>query len=458
MEQNSLRDNRGAAVISLCLVLSLFMIFIVFFAFDMNRLQMAQRQLTAICDAAALSGSAMLTSKDTSYEDSSLDTLYTTQLAAEQYAKNMIAMGQILGTQCYDPKAGTSVPNGIPVNSVTSASALNNPNAGTLSVLIQLCNPAKSYAIVPAGNSSARAIYIQAAYGYVPFLSVLGVTSVTLPTTSTSGLQKLYVIMVFDCSGSMDDNTTVSFVYRRWTQSTDGVAVDNANGGKGQYVYTVVGSPGDGSGAGQLWQYSGLDYTNQRNGTAVNVLPPQNLDYMGVLFANSYHSYANATSAFDQASPPLAFDMAIAHYVPWQAGVMSGTYNSSYTSYPVTGSGFQGPYYDNYFGTPPGNCRVKYGLPVPYNPASPITYAYGGNLAANKSTATSVMNVWNATSTLCPGPTFSPGYYYYPTGPTNANDGNVYFYDPYSMPMMNTNASYTAFTDLVANITSITHL
>jgi Flp pilus assembly protein TadG len=456
------RDNRGAAVIGLCLVLSLFMIFIIFFAFDMNRLQMAQRQLTAICDAAALAGTAMLTSKDTAYENSNLDILYTTQLAAEQYAKNMVALGNILGSQCYDSAASTAIPGGIPLNYVTSSSALNTPTPGTLNVWVQLCSPINNYQIVAPGNSSARAIYIQAAYGYIPFLRMLGIPSVTLPTTSTSSLQKLYVIMVFDCSGSMDDNTVVSFVYRRWSESTDGTAIDNANGGKGQYVYNVVGSPGSGTGAGQLWQYSGLDYSAAQNGTALNVLPPQNLDFIGIIFANNYSgSFANASSVFTNG---LAYDMAIAHYVPWMAGVNLGaaTYNQTYTTYPIIPGtpNFQGPYYDNYYGTPPGNCRVKYG---PCAAGS----SYGGNLAANTASATKVMNIWDGVSTTQrPGPGTSPGYYYYPNGYGNTSagagvsgqgdDSNSYFYDPYSMPKQNTNTTYTAFTDLVANITAIT--
>lgn len=375
MGRKQLRDNRGAAIISLCLVLSLFLIFIVFFAFDMNRLQMAQRQVTAICDAAALSGSAMLTSKDTAYENDSLDILYTTQLAAMEYTKNMLAMGNILGGQCYDPAVSPAPTNGIAVSYVNNASAVNSPSPNDLNCWVQLCSPINDYAVVPPGNSSARSIYIQAAFGYVPFMRILGVSNVVLPSTSTSSLQKLCVIMVFDCSGSMDDATRVSFVERRWTQA--GEAGDTNNGGKGCYVYQTVGSPGGGPGAAQLWQYAGLNYTSQPNGTPVNVLPPQNLDYLGFLYGNRHISIGGSDTTFDQASPPLAFDVSIAHYIPWPARSIPGTYNYSFTTVPVSGSGFQGPYYDNHYGTPPGNCRVKYGLCaanaiVPYNAILPL--------------------------------------------------------------------------------------
>ena len=50
MQRIQLRDNRGAAVVGLCLALGMVLLAACFFVFDMNRMQMAQRQLTAICD------------------------------------------------------------------------------------------------------------------------------------------------------------------------------------------------------------------------------------------------------------------------------------------------------------------------------------------------------------------------------------------------------------------------
>ncbi len=446
LTETRVRNNRGAAVIGLCLVLLLFLIFIIFFSFDMSRVQMAQRELTAICDAAALSGSAMITSKDTSFEDSSLDTLYTTQLAAEQYAKNMVSMGNILGMQCYDPAMNPKITNGVKLNWVGSTAALANPAPGTCNVCVQLVSPINNYVVVPPGNSSARGVWVQASFGYIPFLHLLGVHSVSLAASSTSSLQKLYVIMVFDCSGSMDDNTEVSFVYRRWSDSSDSAAVQAKNGGKGQYVYTVVGTPGN----GQLWQYAGLDYGAEPNGTAVNILPPQNLDFLGFVYGNTNFSYANSNTAFDNANPPLAFDIAIADYVPWPAGTIVGAYNAAYKTYPINGNGFQGPYYDNYFGTPPGNCPVKYG-------SAPSGASYGGQVAPDITNPLKSLNSMAGNSAAqLPGPSYSPGYYYYPTGPANPNDGNIYFYDPYSMPARCTSNKVVAFTDMVANISSVT--
>ena len=269
----------------------------------------------------ALAGSAMLTSKDVSYEDSTLKLLYTTQLAAEQYAKNMFAMGSILGNRLYDPSVGSSpASNSIAINWQSSVSGLSNPSGNTISALVRLCSPMDNYAIVAPGLSSARAVTVQATFGFIPSVHMLGVSNVTLPGQSTSGLQKLLVIMVFDCSGSMDDDTEVTAIERRWSVAADGNAINNTNNGRGEYIYQVVSSPGGGSGAGQLWQVLGHDDGNQPNGTAVNVLPPQNLDFVGKTYGTVSIPYAGSAKAFDILGTPLAFDYAIRSYVPWPAG------------------------------------------------------------------------------------------------------------------------------------------
>jgi len=466
MQRIHLRDNRGAAVIGLCLALAMVLMAVCFFVFDMNRMQMAQRQLTAICDAAALAGSAALTSKDVSYEDNTLKLLYTTQLAAEQYSKNMFAMGNILGDRLYDPAVGSAPShNSIPVYWQNNISGLANPGGNTVNGLIRLCSPMDNYAIVAAGLSSARAVAVQATFGYVPYVNMLGVSNVTLPAQSTSGLQKLLVIMVFDCSGSMDDDTSVTAVERRWSYPADGKAIDGVNNGRGQYVYQVVSSPGSGSGAGQLWQVLGHDDTYQPNGTAVNVLPPQNLDFVGKTYATVSIPYAASAKAFDQLGTPLAFDYAIASYVPWpagSAGLPKTVYNHNYATYPFFGIGLQGPFYDNYFGTPPGNCRAKYGA-APDSAASKTPgFISGATYGYTSGNVNQSMNIWDGNLAHAPGPyggNPSPGYYYATTGtPGSGNsDGLRYFYDPYSMPSVNTNANFTAFTDLVANLVSFTY-
>jgi len=431
------RDNCGQAMIGLCLALFLVLGILGFFVYDMNRMQMAQRQLTVICDAAAMAGSAILSSQDLSYGDANQDQIYTAQTAAAQYAKNMFCAGAILGTRLYDPNAMSSGQR-IAVNSVDSGSALMSVAANKVNVWIQLASPSQNNATYLPGNVQGRAFFIKAAYGYVPSLSALGiVSSLAVPAQSNASTQLLNVIMVFDCSGSMDDNTRVSFVERIW---------DNT---QNKYNYQLAGNPGANN---QLWQYTGLNYAAAPNGTAVNVLPPQNLTNLGYLFpvvnqatgAVTVTSFAfGGSNTYFSANPPLALDMAMRAYcaAPYLAN-----------SYPVNASPngqFQGPYYDNDFGTPPGNCALKYGN----QQASAVPKGLWGT-----------GNVWDGNAIHGWGPDFSPGYYNAsisnnnPPPPLgNGWDGNTYFYDPNAMPPPYNGSSCTPFTDLVVNLVNVNY-
>ena len=419
------RDNRGAAMIGLCLALFLILTLLAFFVYDMNRMQMAQRQLTALCDSAALAGSAMLSSQDVSYEDSSEDGLYTAQTTASQYAKNMFCAGNILGAMLYD---STLSGTGIPVTLVSTSAALNSTSANQINIYIQLADPSNSFTTYQAGNSQGRAYIIQAAYGYVPSLAALGIaTNLLVVAQSTAATQMMNVIMVFDCSGSMDDNTAVTFVERIWDKTYDG------------YNYQVVPSSGTDT---KLCNYTGLNYSVAPNGTPLNVLPPQNLTDLGYLYAGQYLQWGDsATSNFYSASPPLAFDLSMRAYVATPT-----------TSYPFSNGGvainytalnFPGPFYDNDFGTPPGNCPYKYGTKQSISGWSGV----GG------------VTCWdgNATHGWGPGaPTGYTGFYNAAFGVAGSGcDGNRYFYDPNAMPSPYSGGAYAPFTDMVVNLVNL---
>nr|MBP6747825.1 hypothetical protein [bacterium] len=82
MNERRIRNQKGAAVTGLVIALFLFIMLAGFFAFDSSRLQMAQRELTATCDASALAGTAMLTSLDISNDDATATKLQTAQAQA----------------------------------------------------------------------------------------------------------------------------------------------------------------------------------------------------------------------------------------------------------------------------------------------------------------------------------------------------------------------------------------
>jgi len=427
------RDNRGQAMIGLCLALFMVLTVLAFFVYDMNRMQMAQRQLIALCDAAALAGSAMLSSQDVSYENASEDQLYTAQLAGTQYAKNMFCTGAILGTRLYDGSLGGT---GIPVSAVASSGALNSISANQVNVWIQLADPSTGYTSYGIGNSQGRAYSVQAVYGYAPTLNALGIgTTLAVPAQSTAATQMMNVVMVFDCSGSMDDNTAVTFVERVWDWNPA------TQTGTDKYNYITAASSGADN---TLCNYTGLNYAVAPNGTPLNVLPPQNLTDLGYVYNGQYSQWGDSASAGFY-SGKLAFDWSMRAYiaVPAQAPFASYPWpNGTAVNYNSNGTNFPGPFYDNDFGTPPGNCELKYGTKQDLSIWSTGGVGYpscwDGNLAHG----------WG------PGaPAGFTGFYNAAKG-TPQCDTNRYFYDPNSMPSLYS-GSYTPFTDMVVNLENL---
>jgi len=314
LQSRKLRDQKGAAITGLVIALMFFMLIAGLFAFDASRVQMAQRELTATCDASALAGTAMLTSYDVS-DDPGYTKLAGAQQNAAAYAYNMFQMGNVLGRFLQ----GHCTP-------VSTLSALGTSTDGNCNVCLGLVDPKNSFATVdfnPPNNVNGRAIGVFAGYGYHPmFISFFGVGNVGITASSIGGLPQVDTILVFDYSGSMDDLTKVTLVKRWWNANpangvgftggatdgsgwtTDAVAVNNIYGTSAQlalygqkvpglidpgagYLPAITGGPNRGciqydeaphpSGNQSLQNYVGLDLTNFLQGTSLNCLPPQNL-------------------------------------------------------------------------------------------------------------------------------------------------------------------------------------
>lgn len=306
LQSRKIRDQKGAAITGLVIALMFFMLIAGLFAFDASRVQMAQRELTATCDASALAGTAMLTSYDVS-NDPTYTKLANAQQNAAAYAYNMFQMGNVLGRFLQ----GHCTP-------VSTLSALGTSTDGNCNVVLGLVDPKNSFATVspsPPANANGRAIAVFAGYGYHPiFISFFGVGNVAITASSIGGLPQVDTVLVFDYSGSMDDLTKVTLVKRWWNANpvngftgtdslgwtVNAVAVNAVKGGglpamyggkvpglldasmagitapldKGCIQYDEAPHP---SGNQSLQNYVGLDLTNFLQGTSLNVLPPQNL-------------------------------------------------------------------------------------------------------------------------------------------------------------------------------------
>lgn len=324
LQSRKIRDQKGAAITGLVIALMFFMLITGLFAFDASRVQMAQRELTATCDASALAGTAMLTSYDVS-NDPTYTKLANAQQNAAAYAFNMFQMGNVLGRFLQ----GRCTP-------VSTLSALGTSVDGNCNVVLGLVDPKNNFATVsptPPANANGRAIAVFAGYGYHPmFISFFGVGNVGITASSIGGLPQVDTVLVFDYSGSMDDLTKVTLVKRWWNPTPVNGFTGTPGGGYDSQQWTVdpatinpliaatpayvtqlnpvpinfyggkqpgivettfgnsVGGSGNvnrgciqydeaphPSGNQSLQNYVGLDLTNFLQGTSLNVLPPQNL-------------------------------------------------------------------------------------------------------------------------------------------------------------------------------------
>ncbi|MDZ4832892.1 MAG: pilus assembly protein TadG-related protein [Candidatus Melainabacteria bacterium] len=216
LKSKKIRDQKGAAVTWLVLCLMMFILMCGLFAFDASRVQMAQRELTATCDAAALAGTAMLTSYDVSNDTgppasavAAGQKLLDAQNNSGAYAYNMFLMGNVLG-QWVRPQTTL----------VSNLGQLSTTTDGECKVCIGLVDPQNGYSsvapVVP-GNAAGTAIGVYAGYGYHPaFISFFGVGNVGIRAASVGGLPQVDAVLVLDLSGSMDDLTPITLVKRYW--------------------------------------------------------------------------------------------------------------------------------------------------------------------------------------------------------------------------------------------------
>jgi hypothetical protein len=446
MNERKLRNEKGAAITGLVLALFLFIMLCGFFTFDASRLQMAQRELTATCDAAALAGTAMLTSYDTSNDNAANVKLIQAQQYACGYARNMFQAGNLLGQ---------SLVNATPVSPYSAVGVAGTP--GSCNVMISLADPLNNYAgVSPVSPAcvNGRAIMVYAGYTYTPvFLGMIGVGKVVLNANSGGGLPQVDTVLVFDYSGSMDDATNVTYIRRTWDSTCGPINGGALSAGRTDYVdntlwpttpvtgtnhggvhYIVVppnntGSTshslaGDGSGTSGYLQH---DYTNKPEGTNVNVLPPMNLE-----ISDNSDSLAPVKYVFD-------FNLRC-NNIPNNSLVLKKPGSS-----PIPGAM---QLLMNDYGSPPGNCTLE----APYG----FGAYYNENGATQMSLVAPANAAYNTNAGYCPPPNFNgsptvinllkttehPGSNSW-VGSAQGNNYNAW---------NNTGTDRHVFTDLVVNI------
>lgn len=195
-------------MIVMTLVIAVLIVFVVgLFAFELNRVEVARAQLRSATEAAALTAVATLASQQSGNTMVAHTTAVATALNA--YRQNEVIGVEFDGIDPDDP--------GIPAAVQAPANPYNPPIPKQASLFIEFLDPNSNppNQVVAMGNPAGKAIRCYGTFHYVPaFGNFVGVGNTFLRAMSTGGVPDLDVVLTFDVSGSIDDQTPVTFVKR----------------------------------------------------------------------------------------------------------------------------------------------------------------------------------------------------------------------------------------------------
>lgn len=240
------RRRSGQSMIVLGLVLAVFVLLpIGLFGFEVNRMEIARQQLRVACDAASLAAAATLASSDILDPDEAHTRAIETALTTFQ-------QNAIVGTKLNE--------------AIIAATSDDAPTANQAMIFLEFLDPHNDNQPVSQGDPKGKIIKVSGIFGLEPaFGKFLGLTSVPVRTSSSGGVPMLDVALCFDVSASIDDQTPVTFVRRRWNPTT------------GRIIYNVT-SAAPGSPAGALAQGKIFDIvTPPATGSSVDGVYPQHL-------------------------------------------------------------------------------------------------------------------------------------------------------------------------------------
>lgn len=249
--KNSGRNSKGISIIFLCVLIGIIVLpMVAIFTFEVVRAVSVHEQLQTSCEAAALSGAAVLAGSD----DTDAMSTYAELTAASLSVFRANAVYE------YSLSSAAHVQH-----------ANDNPSANASSLFIELLNPNSNppNQPVPPGDVNGRVVRAVASYGLVPvFGAFLGIKGpYTIKAEAHARVPQLDLVLCFDVSGSIDDQTPVTFVKRYWDKTAATIKYD--------ITTARSGAPTTGGLAqGRLFDILGPSPT----GSGVNALPPQNLD------------------------------------------------------------------------------------------------------------------------------------------------------------------------------------
>ncbi|MBS1954840.1 MAG: VWA domain-containing protein [Cyanobacteria bacterium SZAS-4] len=219
------RSVKGQSMIALVMIVGLVTLPLIgIFTFEVGRLHLAKQQLQNASDAAALAAVATLASEDNLNPQAA-------HIDAMQTALGIFKKNFVLSTQLSQTAIASSA-NIVPAN-------------GSANIFFEFVNPL-TMQVEPISSPNAKIVRVYSNFSTLTaFGKFVGIKDLNVNAISKGAVPQLDVIFCFDVSGSMDDQTPVTFVKRKWDQNKIVYEVANASNGKAEGKIFDVVQPGE---------------------------------------------------------------------------------------------------------------------------------------------------------------------------------------------------------------------
>jgi membrane-associated protease RseP (regulator of RpoE activity) len=275
MKATRSRKQKGAGIAVITLMIGGILISSLgLFTFEMLRHNTCFAELRSACEAAALAGAAAMASCD--------DTnTANTRAAARQAAEEAFRANSIVGL--FLASADTSSMNASNFNTFKPP---NNQSA----MFVEFVDPKTGTVVTDDTNPNGRVVRVSAAFtNEPPFGRFLGIPAAPMRTRANSSVPQLDVVMCFDTSGSIDDQTPITFVQRVV-----------GSGRPNNYVKTPTqGNTATAFGEGRIYDLIGPGPT----GTGFNGHPPQNCSSAGGARSYNFNRPMRGGASNDDSQP-----------------------------------------------------------------------------------------------------------------------------------------------------------
>jgi hypothetical protein len=286
------------------------------FSFEMSRLCLAKQQLQNASDAAVLAATAQLASSD----NSNPTTAHNNAIAA---ALTIFQQNVVLGAQ-------------LTTSSTVTAAADLTPAPGEALLFFQFIDPVTKL-VVPISSPNGKIVNLQTAYStYFSFGKYLGVNNFTVTALAKGAVPILDIEICYDVSGSMDDQTNVTFVLRKYDNSLNKI------------TYSIPVGAATGTAEGLIYNILGPSPT----GTSLNASFPQLFEETWGAINPSYQQNYTFTGDVGSNLRSLGGWTATPSGIGGDAGQPPGNYGPTGTPYPY---GSSTTYYTDVVGNIDGN-------------------------------------------------------------------------------------------------------